>query len=105
MLHNNKSLNKRQIIYLNKYNLFVNNRVSRIHACFCTGMWNTSLDTFTQNVLSSTQACTASSSTTVTQPPKPKLNIIDPRFIQNQDVLLQNPGNMSHEQNISESVG
>lgn len=56
-----------------------------------------------QNVLSSTQAqsCTASSSTTVTQPPKPKLNIIDPRFIQNQDVLLQNPGNMSHEQNIS----
>jgi hypothetical protein len=37
----------------------------------------------------------------VTQPPKPKLNIIDPRFIQNQDVLLQNPGNMSHEQNIS----
>lgn len=55
------------------------------------------------NVLSSTQSqsCTASSSTTVTQPPKPKLNIIDPRFIQNQDVLLQNPGNMSHEQNIS----
>lgn len=55
------------------------------------------------NVLSSTQvqSCIASSSTTVNQPPKPKLNIIDPRFIQNQDVLLQNPGNMSHEQNIS----
>jgi hypothetical protein len=36
-----------------------------------------------QNVLSSTQACTASSSTTVTQPPKPKLNIIDPQKTNN----------------------
>lgn len=34
---------------------------------------------------------------TVSEPtqPKPKVNIIDPRFIQNKDVLVQNPGNMT----------
>ncbi|XP_076076675.1 coiled-coil domain-containing protein 174-like isoform X1 [Mytilus galloprovincialis] len=40
----------------------------------------------------------ATSFTPVSQPPKPKLNIIDPRYIQNKDVLSQNPGNLSIQQ-------
>ncbi|XP_063403452.1 coiled-coil domain-containing protein 174-like [Mytilus trossulus] len=41
--------------------------------------------------------------TPVSQPPKPKLNIIDPRYIQNKDVLSQNPGNLSIQQDSKSS--
>ncbi|VDI07612.1 Hypothetical predicted protein [Mytilus galloprovincialis] len=46
----------------------------------------------------------ATSFTPVSQPPKPKLNIIDPRYIQNKDVLSQNPGNLSIQQDSKSSL-